>query len=373
MRATLPHHGWAVVGLDEASGHETSRLGGKGAGLAALRAAPAPVPRAFVVTTGAYTEAVTSNALNNLIESSLRHLNANDVAALMKSAREIRAAISEMEMAPTLIDQIRDAYKRAFCGATVPVAVRSSANAEDLPDASFAGVGDTYLWVHGVDAILERVKACWASLFNERAIAYRADHRIEFEPAMAVVVQEMVDAEAAGVAMTLDPKNGDRSKIIIESTWGLGETLVSGEITPDHFVVDKVILEPVGSMVARKDHELIGDETLRKAVRCPVEESRQAQPSLTDGQIIAIARLAKRIERHFGCPQDIEWALDRRRSDDDGIRLLQSRPETVWSRRQTPTVSPRPYATGAAGVMERLVAPLATVKTQKPDPGGRKT
>src|SRR5215831_5761492 len=139
----------------------------------------------------------------------------------------------------------------------MPVAVRSSGTTEDTPTASFAGQADTYLWIVGENAVLDRVKACWASLFNARAIAYRAQHGLnQLRCSTAVAIQKMVDATASGVAMTLDPSNGDRTKIVIESSWGLGELVVSGGITPDHFVVDKITLEPVTSKIALKAEEL---------------------------------------------------------------------------------------------------------------------
>jgi len=175
---------------------------------------------------------------------------------------------------------------------------------------------------------------------------------------MAVAVQVMVDARSAGVAMTLDPSNGDRSKIIVEATWGLGETLVSGEVTPDHFLIDKVMLIPITRRISVKDNELITDPATRAAVHRPVEEERRGRPSVTDDELLAIARAAKGIERQFGCPQDIEWAIDEKRTESDGVVILQSRPETVWSKKKADQASGKIYIAGAQGILDTLLAPL---------------
>ena len=151
---------------------------------------------------------------------------------------------------------------------------------------------------------------------------------------MAVGVQQMVDARAAGVAMSLDPSNGDRSKIVIESVWGLGEPLVSGLATPDLFVVDKVLLEPVKRVIAGKPSEFVADTANRATVLREVEDARRNVASLTEAQIRAVARVVKAVERAFGAPQDVEWAIDPRRTEDEGVVLLQCRPETVWSRKE---------------------------------------
>ena len=217
-------------------------------------------------------------------------------------------------------------------GAPVPVAVRSSATAEDSADASFAGQQDTYLWIVGEEAVLEHVRRCWASLYSPRSIAYRRSRGIEEAGLlMGVAVQRMVDADAAGVAMTLDPSNGDRSTVAIESSYGLGETVVGGSVTPDSFLVDKVMLEIVRSQIADKQVELVADAAGGRAVERPVDEERRRKPSLSADQVKAVAALAKRAEQHYGCPQDVEWALD-----GESVLLLQSRPETTGRARRAP-------------------------------------
>jgi pyruvate,water dikinase len=174
---------------------------------------------------------------------------------------------------------------------------------------------------------------------------------------MAVVVQRMVDARAAGVVMTLDPLTGDRTRIVVEAAFGLGETVAGGTVTPDNYVVDKVILEVTGQTIAPKTIELVPDVSGRRVVERDVAPERQLTPALDAAQVIAVARLAKAVERHFGCPQDVEWALDA----DGEVLLLQSRPETVWSTRAaTKTDRPRGvYATGLQSIANTLINPLA--------------
>jgi pyruvate,water dikinase len=194
-------------------------------------------------------------------------------------------------------------------------------------------------------------------------MAYRGKHRLDhLEQAMAVGVQQMADARAAGVAMSLDPSNGDRSKIVIESVWGLGEPLVSGQATPDYFVVDKVLLEPVKRIIADKPSELVADIANQTTMLREVDEARRSAASLTAAQIRSVARIVKAVERAFGAPQDVEWAIDPRRNEDEGVVLLQSRPETVWSRKASGPVLSKSYAPGIEGVLSTLMAPLASRK-----------
>jgi pyruvate,water dikinase len=248
---------------------------------------------------------------------------------------------------------IRDGY--AALGDDVPVAVRSSATAEDSADTSFAGQQDTYLWVVGADAVVAHVRRCWASLYSARSLAYRADHAVdEDDIAIAVVVQEMVDAAAAGVAMTVHPGTGDRTKIVIDASYGLGETIVSGAVTPDHFVVDKVLLELLDTTVGTKHVELVADPAARCTVERAVETERAQRASLDPAQVRAVAELAKRAERHYGCPQDVEWALC-----DGEVVLLQSRPETVWANQRPAPATPSLYATGLTSMANTLINPLA--------------
>jgi hypothetical protein len=309
-----------VVPLEACSQDHVELVGGKAASLGASIKAGFPVPPGFAVTTKA------------------------------------------TELSPEVAEAIATAYARL--GDDVPVAVRSSAIAEDSADASFAGQQDTYLWVVGEDEVIEHVKRCWASIWSDRSIAYRQDRGIDdSRMRMGVVVQRMVNPRAAGVAMTLDPHNGDRSKIAIESSFGLGENVVGGTVTPDSFVVDKVMLETLKCELAVKSVELVPDPSGRGVVERRIEPARQAKPSLSPDEVKAVAALAKQAEKEYGCPQDVEWAID-----ETGVVLLQSRPETVWSRKTEPEPDAAPsYSHGMSSLVETLVNPLASRRTADVD------
>ncbi len=323
-------------------------VGGKAASLAAMTAAGLPVPPGFVVTTAAFDAARVG--VRGEIAAALAALDTADTATLEATAAQIRALIEEAPLPPDVEAAIRDGY--AALGDDVAVAVRSSATAEDSADTSFAGQQDTYLWVVGADAVVAHVRRCWASLYSARSLAYRADHAVdEHALAIAVVVQEMVDATASGVAMTLHPGTGDRTKIVVDASYGLGETVVSGAVTPDHFVVDKVLLEVLDTTLGTKHVELVADPARRRVVEREVSPDRAGRACLEPRQLRAVAELAKRAERHYGCPQDVEWALH-----GDEVVLLQSRPETVWANRAP---APRSYATGLSSLANTLINPLA--------------
>jgi cytochrome P450 len=250
-------------------------VGGKAASLASMTAAGLPVPPGFVVTTAAFD--ATRAGVRDAVADALAGLDATDTAALDRTSAHVRGLIEGAPLPPAVEAAIRDGY--AALGDDVPVAVRSSATAEDSADTSFAGQQDTYLWVVGADAVVAHVRRCWASLYSARSLAYRADHAVdEDDIAIAVVVQQMVDAAAAGVAMTLHPGTGDRTKIVIDASYGLGETIVSGAVTPDHFVVDKVLLELLDTTVGTKHVELVADP----AARCVVE--RRSGPIAPSGR-----------------------------------------------------------------------------------------
>ncbi len=215
-----------------------------------------------------------------------------------------------------------------------PVAVRSSAVAEDMATASFAGQLQTYLWIEGDDAVVEHVRRCWSGFFTPEALSYRKNlGMVDEQTLMSVGVQRMVHARSAGVMFTLNPINGDRSKIAIESTWGLGEALVAGEVNPDRFLVDKVTLEALESNIGEKDIEYRLENGIVSAQ--PIEDERRTTASLSHVEVIELARLGKEIERHYGRPEDIEWVID---ADTGELFVLQARAETVWSRRERPSL-----------------------------------
>jgi len=326
-------------------------VGGKGHGLAVLAAAGLRVPPGFVVTTETYRRAV-GDAVGRQVQRRLAALPEQvPLDVLDEVAAEVREQVAAATEDHPAVAAIADAYARLAerCGEDeVCVAVRSSSAAEDAADRSFAGEHDTYLWVRGIEEVQQRVRQCWASLYTSRAIAYRGRAT---QDAMAVVVQQMVAARAAGVFMTLNPANGDRSKVVVESVWGLGEPLVSGLVNPDRFTVDKVTGDVVRRDVADKPTEAVREPaTGRGVVTVEVDEARRRQPSLDRTEIIEIARLAKLVERRAGVAQDGEFAVDPGPAPRT-VYLVQARPETVWSRRPVKRVATR---TGMDAILATL-------------------
>ncbi|MCX7644041.1 MAG: PEP/pyruvate-binding domain-containing protein [Rhodobacteraceae bacterium] len=341
-----------ILPFETAAEADHPRMGGKCASLARMIALGVPVPRGFAVATDAYAAHLAANGLDAAIRAELAHLDTHNATDEEARSQAIRRLVTERAMPAEVEAAIRAAYAGMSPAGDLPVAVRSSATAEDMPDASFAGQQDTYLWVVGADEVVDRVRACWASLFTARAMSYRADHHLgQIEVLMAVAVQEMVDARSAGVAMTLDPINGDRTKIVIDASWGLGESVVSGEITPDNFVVEKVLMQIQKRRIAEKTHEVVADPAARRTVDRVIEAERRTQPCLSDDEVIAVAQLARRLEKAIGGPQDIEWAIDR----SGRLVALQCRPETVWSQRKA---APQSFALGIEGVLGTLMAPV---------------
>jgi hypothetical protein len=338
-------------------GTDAAVVGGKGASLATLAAAGLPVPPGYVVTTAAFEAARDVDGIRRRIATTLASLDRGDVTDLESVAAAVRGLLETVRLPEGVERAIRAAYREL--GDDVPVAVRSSASMEDSAQTSFAGQQDTYLWIVGEDAVLKHVQLCWASVYSARSLAYRYDHAVsEDDVSMAVVVQEMVDARAAGVAMTLDPLTGVRTRIVVEAAFGLGESVAGGIVTPDNYVVDKVILEITAQTIASKEVEIVADVAGGRVIQREVAADRRLQPALEPAQVVAVARLAKQVERHYGCPQDVEWALD----EAGEVRLLQSRPETVWSTRLRPTDTDRPpsvYATGLLSITNTLINPLA--------------
>jgi pyruvate,water dikinase len=354
--------GWHVVirWLADVGADDRALVGGKAASLGELTRWGLRVPPGFVLGIDAFDRVSADSDLKLLIEGLLEGLDIEDVVDVSSRCARVRDVIRRAPLEPGVEVELRDAYARLSEAADrmdVPVAVRSSARGEDSAGASFAGEHDTYLWVVGPDRLIEAVRNCWASLFTDRATCYRQEMGIrQSAAAMGVVVQTMVRPRSAGVAFTLDPSNGDRSAVAIDACWGFGEAVVGGEVTPDSFLVDKVLLSITRSVISRKEHEFrLGDSG--GIVRVTVDDVRSAAPSLTDDEVVAIARLAKQVERHYGCPQDIEWALDSDLPDLEALTLLQARPESVWSQcPQENDYSDAP-AEYLSGIVSTLVAP----------------
>lgn len=349
-----------IVWFDRYEADHKPFVGGKNASLGEMMMAELPVPPGFAITTVAYEQLWTDRALVDEINGLLRSIDHDDFAANRAISRQIRARIEAVPVPEAVAADIAEAYTSLCRHCDVddlPVAVRSSATAEDLPDASFAGQQDTFLWISGVDAVIENVRRCWSSIFTDRAIAYRhAMGYLHQAIAMSVGVQKMVDPVASGVAFTLNPSNGDRSQVAIDASWGLGEAVVSGEVTPDNFLVDKVLREVISREISDKavEYRLNGDGSVVKA---DVDADRRSAPSVTDTDLVAIAILARRAEQHYGCPQDVEWAVDRHLPDGENVVMLQSRPETVWSQKEAKPVTSGRYDP-MASIVSTLVSPL---------------
>jgi pyruvate, water dikinase len=345
-----------IIPFETATETDHPRMGGKCASLARMISLGVPVPGGFAVATDAYAVHLHTSGLEPAIEAELAKLDTHDVKDEEARSQAIRALVTRQPMPAEVEAAIRAAYAAMSPGGDLPVAVRSSATAEDMPDASFAGQQDTYLWVVGADEVIARVRDCWASLFTARAMSYREDHHLgQIEVLMSVAVQRMVDAAVAGVAMTLDPINGDRTKIVIDASWGLGESVVSGLVTPDNFVVEKVLMQVQKRKISDKGFEIVADAKARHTAERVVEADRRTAPSLTDAQVIAVAQLARTLEKAMGCTQDVEWAISR----EGELLALQSRPETVWSQKKPST---QPFSMGIEGVLGTLLAPLQNNK-----------
>jgi pyruvate, water dikinase len=344
-----------VVFFDDYEDELLPFVGGKSSCLGAMTVAGLPVPPGFAVTTHAFTRSMERDGVGPRLHAFLDALDVHDLTALASGAEHARQSVLDAGPDAIAEAEIRVAYAelcRRVGVENVPVAVRSSASAEDQPDASFAGQQDTYLWIQGADEVVNHVVRCWASLFTDRAIAYRHEHGYPHaDVAMSVAVQQMVLPKAAGVAFTLDPTNGDRSKVVIDAAFGLGESVVSGSVTPDNFVVDKVIFEIVKRTISAKECECVVAGDL--VVNVPLGAERSVEPSLSDDEVKAVARLARQAERHFGRPQDVEWALD----PSGAVCLLQSRPETVWSNAPRRSVS-QGVGSPLDGIVHTLLNPV---------------
>jgi len=316
--------GWfADVGLSD-----RATVGGKGGSLGELTRASIPVPPGFVVRTSAFERFLSGLENVESIRTKVEAVAGDELETITILSGQLRRRMESEPLPDDVNAEILAAYA-ALSGAdsNPPVAVRSSATTEDAADASFAGLQDTYLWTIGAEATLQRVRSCWASLYSVPSIAYRRKHGLpERSVAMAVVVQRMVNASKAGVLFTRSPLTGDRSVITIEGAWGLGSAVVSGEVTPDRFVIGKITGEISVREISNKHvQHLPAPSGGVQEVETP--EHLRKVPCLSDLEIAALRDVARKVERHYGRPQDIEWAIDHTGQ----IHLLQSRPETVWS------------------------------------------
>jgi pyruvate, water dikinase len=328
-----------IVWFEDCDASSTRSVGGKCASLGELLRNGFAVPPGFAVTTDANELFLATGDLRRREDELLAGIDYEHMAALVEVSGALRTLVEQAPVPEEVVQAVLAAYAElaARAGAEVaPVAVRSSAIAEDLATASFAGQLQTYLWISGEEAVITHLRRCWSGFFTPEALSYRRRMEIPPEEAlMSVAVQQMIDPRTAGVMFTLNPVNGDRSKIMIESTWGLGEAVVSGEVNPDRFLVDKVTVDVLDRAIASKDLEYRRDTDNGSVVVAPMDDERRTKPSLSDAEVVALAALGKQIEKHYGQPMDVEWAVDALGE----VFLLQARSETVWSQRErTPVV-----------------------------------
>jgi pyruvate, water dikinase len=312
--------------------------GGKGASLGELVRAGIRVPDGFVVTTAAFRQAVEhATVRGEPIAARLAALDPDAPQTLAAETARVRAVVASAPLQSAVVAAVTARYARLCAGVgrpDVPVAVRSSATSEDSAGASFAGLQDTYLWVRGGDPVVEHVRRCWASLYSVESVTYRLRRGIpETDLAMAVVVQQMVDARSSGVMFTRSPLTGDRSVIAIDASWGLGSAVVSGEVTPDSFLVNKVTGEIFRRTVSTKARCHQPDPGGHGVVETDVPAQLRDVPALADEEIAELVTIGRKVEAHYGSPQDIEWAVSRAAPPGQNVFLLQSRPETVWAGR----------------------------------------
>jgi len=319
-----------IIWFKKCSSKDFSQVGGKNANLGEMFQLGLRVPPGFAVTTHAFDTFIDRGRVRNEIVRTLSQIPFEDIKALEKTGRQVRDLVESTPIPKGIVKEIKEAYKKLCksCGvADLPVAVRSSATSEDLKTASFAGQHESYLWVRGEEEVIRHILKCWASLFTDRAIAYRNQIGWPHDKVtISVGVQKMVNAKCAGVMFTIDPVVGDPEKIVIEGNWGLGESVVKGEVSPDHFLVDKKSLEILEKMISSKTvcYELVGDKVI--CIEPTIE--KQNEPCIDDEALMELVRLGKIAETHYQSAQDLEWAIDVDLPFPENIFLVQTRPVT---------------------------------------------
>ncbi len=313
-----------VLWFSEVDKEDIALVGGKGANLGEMTKAGFPVPNGFIITAQAYYKFLKENNLEKKIKNLINTLNFSNPNSLKQVSQLIRKEIMGGEISDELKMDIYNAYKNLGGILDDPlVAVRSSATAEDLPNASFAGQQETFLNVKGESNLILKIKECWASLFTERAIFYRHENKYDhMMVGIAVPVQKMVESDTSGVMFTIDPVTNDKSKVIIEAVFGLGETIVQGQVTPDHYEVSKKSAEIIGKSVSSQDKMLKKAGAANKEIRVPLLIKKRQK--ITNEKIIEIFKLGVRLEKHYYFPQDAEWAIEKGK-----VFLVQTRPITT--------------------------------------------
>ena len=358
-----------VVWFDEVTKGDISLVGGKGANLGEMVHARIPVPPGFIVTADAYFKFLEASNITDEIRRYLKDLDVNDSKKLQEVASLAKDKISSMPMLPDMVKEIKSAYLKLGGGL---VAVRSSATAEDLPEASFAGQQRTFLNIQGEDEVVTAIQGCWSSLFEARAIFYRQQNGFDhFKVGIAVPVQKMIQSEASGVMFTVEPLSNDTTKILIEAIFGLGEAIVSGDVTPDQYLVDKNGISIIDKEIHKQEWQLVKDikaplGELEPNIKTSVPPSKQAKQKLSDKDIVALAKVGKMIEDHYQFPQDIEWA---KKGKD--LFILQTRPVTTLKPKEETKIRPKIEAkailTGIAASPGIAVGPVKIVEASQID------
>lgn len=317
-----------ILWFNEVTKEDVGIVGGKGANLGEMTRAGFPVPPGFIVTASAYYRFLQDNKLDEAIQDILKGVQYEDQQSLEQASGRIKKLILQGAMPEQLANAITEAYGTLGEHWDVLVAVRSSATAEDLPTASFAGQQETYLNVQGKEQVLHKVKQAWASLFDARAIFYRHENQFDhFRVGIAVPIERMIESEASGVMFTVDPITNDRSKIVIEAIYGLGEMIVQGKVTPDHYEVDKATLGILTRTIAQQALKFVKQGIENKEV--PIAPDEQQAQKIPDETIRSLAQLGKQLEEHYHFPQDSEWAVEQGR-----IYLVQTRPVTTLHKQE---------------------------------------
>ncbi len=315
----------AVVWFNEVTKDDIPLVGGKGANLGEMTNAGIPVPPGFIVTAAAYFDFIEKAGLNDKIKTLLDPTDVHNSKQLQETATKVQKLITDARMPPETARAIEEAYVKMGKGL---VAVRSSATAEDLPEASFAGQQATFLNIQGGKDVVVAVQSCWASLFGARAIFYRQEQGFgHFKLGIAVPVQRMVQSESSGVMFTIEPNTSNKDKITIEAVLGLGEMIVSGDVTPDHYVVDKKSLKIIEKQIKKQEWKLVkkaGAHGKTDNIKVDLTKEEQAKQKITDEDIIFLAKIGKTLEKHYDFPQDVEWA-----KEDHKIYIVQTRPVTT--------------------------------------------
>jgi len=352
-----------ILWFNQVDKEDIPLVGGKGANLGEMASFGIPVPEGFVVTSKAYFDFLRENKLELKIKDVLEKINPQDPQSFNEASGKIKKLILGGKISPQLAKEIIDNYlKLGGLLKNALVAIRSSATAEDLPTASFAGQQASFLNIKGEANVLEKVKECWASLFEPRAIFYRQEKGFDhLKVGLAVVIQKMVPAEVSGVMFTCDPVTNQKNRIVIEAIWGLGEYLVQGKVTPDFYLLDKNSLEILEKRIAKQTIQLIKVGTLNKQTTVP--KKLQDKRKLTDKQIVELAKIGKKIHQHYFFPQDIEWTFYKGK-----FWIVQARPVTTiekGKREKEKVIKRKPILTGQGASPGMASGPVKIIFSAK--------